>query len=163
MPEPINKKLYSKVKKLADKKFSSKTGIYKSSWIVREYKKRGGKYSGKKNTKSGLKRWFAEDWVDLNRKKNGKYEKCGRKSAKTGKYPVCRPSKRITSKTPRTFREISRKSLTKAKRLKSLLKSSGNVQFGSGNKDSQKEESSQNNYIFVPFIIGAFIIGLINI
>ena len=40
MPEPINKSLYDKVKKLADKKFNSKTGIYKSSWIVKEYKKR---------------------------------------------------------------------------------------------------------------------------
>ena len=46
MPEPINKSLYEKVKKSANKKFSSKTGIYKSSWIVKEYKKRGGKYKG---------------------------------------------------------------------------------------------------------------------
>jgi len=32
--EPSDKKLYSRVKKMADKKFQAKTGIYKSSWIV---------------------------------------------------------------------------------------------------------------------------------
>jgi len=40
MVEPINKKLYNHVKKLANQKFKSKSGIYRSSWIVREYKKR---------------------------------------------------------------------------------------------------------------------------
>lgn len=34
--------LYNRVKKLADQKFQSKTGIYKSSWIVSNYKKLGG-------------------------------------------------------------------------------------------------------------------------
>ncbi len=36
-PTPVNKKLYNSIKKKADKKFRSKSGIYKSSWIVREY------------------------------------------------------------------------------------------------------------------------------
>ena len=43
---------------------------------------------------TGLKKWFKEDWVDISsRKKNGGYNKCGRKSAKSSKrkYPVCRP------------------------------------------------------------------------
>jgi hypothetical protein len=149
MPKPINKKLYEKVKKLANKKFSSKTGIYKSSWIVKKYKELGGKYKGKSSSKSGLKRWFAEKWVDLNRKsKNGKFEKCGRKSSKTGKYPVCRPSKRITSKTPRTFKEISKKSLKKAKQLKAKLRSRGNVQFGAGKID----ELEPNVFLPIVFI-----------
>ena len=64
-----DKELYNKVKRMADKKFESKTGIYKSSWIVKEYKRLGGKYKGKKpSVKSpGLKRWYKEKWVDLNR------------------------------------------------------------------------------------------------
>lgn len=158
MPEPINKSLYEKVKKLANKKFSSKTGIYKSSWIVKKYKELGGKYKGKKSSKSGLKRWYREDWVDLNRKsKNGKYEKCGRRSSKTGKYPLCRPSKRITSKTPRTFHKISKKSLKKAKLLKAKLRSRGNVQFGAGNNDKLEPN------VFLPFVfIGILFMSFVN-
>jgi len=49
MVEPKNKKLYDKVKKEADNKFS-KPSAYRSSWIVREYKKRGGEYEGKRKS-----------------------------------------------------------------------------------------------------------------
>lgn len=157
MPEPINKSLYEKVKKLANKKFSSKTGIYKSSWIVKKYKELGGKYKGKKSSKSGLKRWYREKWVDLNRKKNGRYSQCGRKSSKKGKYPVCRPSKRITSKTPRTFKQISKKSLKKAKLLKAKLRSRGNVQFGTGNVqfgagNNDVVDKLEPATLFLPFV-----------
>jgi uncharacterized membrane protein YhdT len=58
--EILDKKLYEQVKQEASKKFISKSGIYRSAWIVREYKKRGGKYSGKKPTLTGLPRWFKE-------------------------------------------------------------------------------------------------------
>ncbi len=146
MPQPKDIKLYATVKKLADEKFSSKSGIYKSSWIVKEYKKRGGKYIGSKPKQSGLKRWFKEEWVDLNRPiKNSKgkvvgYKPCGRPSSKDtlqsvqrnhkNKYPLCRPSKRVTSNTPRTYREISKRSLSKAKRDKSKVEGKKNIQFG---------------------------------
>ena len=61
--EPSDKDLYKRVKKMADKKFQAKTGIYKSSWIVSEYKRLGGKYIGKKPKNSGLKRWYKEGWL----------------------------------------------------------------------------------------------------
>lgn len=138
--EPVNKSLYKYVKRLADKKFLSKTGIYKSSWIVREYKKRGGKYNGKKPSykSPGLKRWYKERWVDLNRPiKNSKgkvigYKSCGRKSVKSskGKYPLCRPLKKITSKTPKIVKSLSKKSILKAKKKKSKVTHKGRVQFG---------------------------------
>lgn len=146
MPEPINKSLYERVKKMADKKFLSKTGIYKSSWIVKEYKRLGGKYSGKKpGVKSpGLKRWYKEKWIDLNRPiRNSKgkivgYRSCGRQNLKSkSKYPLCRPSRRVSSKTPRTYKQISRKSILKAKREKSRVKSFGNIKFGGGKTRSQ--------------------------
>jgi hypothetical protein len=41
---------------------------------------------------TGLKKWFKEDWVDISsKKKNGGYNKCGRKSASNSKrgYPKC--------------------------------------------------------------------------
>jgi hypothetical protein len=139
---PLNQKLYSQVKTLANKKFKSPSGIYRSSWIVREYKKRGGKYSGSKSKSTGLKRWFRENWVDLNRpKRNSKgkiigYHKCGRKSVKSGgKYPLCRPSRRITHKTPKTYKQISKSSIEHAKRMKEIYKYTKNVVF---NKKSKK-------------------------
>ena len=70
MSTPLDIVLYKHVIDLANKKFVSKTGVYRSSWIVQMYKKLGGKYKKSKNSgsvKSGLKRWYAEQWVDLNR------------------------------------------------------------------------------------------------
>ncbi len=135
--KPKDMKLYKKVKALADEKFASKSGIYRSSWIVREYKSRGGKYVGSKPKNSGLKRWFREEWVDINRPiKNsiGKvigYKPCGRENTvDKSKYPLCRPSKRVTSKTPKTYKEISKKSLSKAKKDKSRVKGRSNIKFG---------------------------------
>lgn len=135
---PKNKTLYNKVKALANKKFKSPTGVYRSSWIVKEYKKRGGTYSSAKPKKSttGLKRWYKEKWVDLNRpirsKKSGKitgYKPCGRKSARSGKYPACRPSKRITRKTPKTYKELSKKSIRRSRKLKTSYKQRKNVKW----------------------------------
>jgi len=43
---------------------------------------------------SGLKKWLDDKWVDIGApKKNGKYQPCGRKSAKSSKrkYPKCVP------------------------------------------------------------------------
>ena len=49
-----------------------------------------------------LKRWFDEKWVDV---KTGK--PCGRQKGEKRKgYPACRPSKRISSKTPKTIKEM---------------------------------------------------------
>lgn len=147
MAEPKNIKLYNSVKKLADKKFESKTGIYKSSWIVREYKKRGGTYKGSKPKNSGLKRWYKEGWIDLNRPiKNSRgkvvgYKPCGRTSSSTLKYPLCRPSTVISSKTPRTYKELSKKRIQKAKKDKSKIKSHGNIKFGGSPQYHGKKSS----------------------
>lgn len=145
-PIPINKSLYNYVKQLANKKFKSKSGIYRSSWIVREYKKRGGRYSGKKTSSKGLKRWYKEKWVDLNRPiRNSKgkiigYKSCGRSKIKgsKGKYPLCRPSKRINRGTPKTYQSISSKSISKAKREKSRIKHKGNIKFGGSSYSKQE-------------------------
>ncbi len=42
--EPINKALYARVKAAAKKKFKVYPSAYANAWLVREYKKRGGKY-----------------------------------------------------------------------------------------------------------------------
>ena len=149
---PTNKSLYNYVKSLANKKFKSKSGVYRSSWIVREYKKRGGKYKGKSSSKTGLKRWYKEKWIDLNRPiRNSKkrvigYKSCGRsKITSTKKYPLCRPSKRITSKTPKTYKQLSKSSLRKAKKLKSRVKSSKNIRFSTKKRSTKKRSTKKRS------------------
>jgi hypothetical protein len=142
-----NKTLYNYVKKLADKKFKSKTGVYKSSWIVKEYKRRGGKYKSKKKPKTGLYRWYKEKWIDLNRPiKNSSgrvigYKSCGRENIKNKqKYPLCRPTYKISSKTPIVYKKLSKSSIIKAKKEKSKIKNKGNIKFQiGGNKWLEKE------------------------
>tara|TARA_R110001592_G_scaffold306932_1_gene580004 strand:+ start:927 stop:1202 length:276 start_codon:yes stop_codon:yes gene_type:complete len=51
---------------------------------------------------SNLKRWFKEKWVDV---RSGK--PCGRQKGEKRGTPYCRPSKRVTAKTPVTATEIS--------------------------------------------------------
>lgn len=117
MPEPINKILYNKVKKEAIKKFDVWPSIYASSWLVREYKKRGGKYKGSKKDveDSGLKRWFKEEWVDVCHLP--KKVPCGRpttdQKSYSRKYPYCRPYNRVNKLTPKTVRELSKETLRK--------------------------------------------------
>ena len=49
-----------------------------------------------------LKRWFKEKWVDT---RTGK--PCGRRKGEKRGTPYCRPSKRISSKTPKTASELT--------------------------------------------------------
>ena len=61
-----------------------------------------------------LRRWFKEEWVDV---KTGK--PCGRqKGEKRGGYPACRPSKRVSSETPKTTKEMSSSETRKFKASK---------------------------------------------
>ena len=111
---------------MANKKFKIPTSAYKSAWIVKEYKKRGGTYRGVKKD-SKLTRWFKENWVNLTR---GKTTPCGRHSVDNkGPYPLCRPSKKISKNTPKTINELSRKIILKAKKLKEIYKSKKRVMF----------------------------------
>ena len=65
-----------------------------------------------------LKRWFDEKWVDV---KTGK--PCGRQKGEKRKgYPACRPSKRVSSKTPKTTSEMSREETTKFKKKRQVQK-----------------------------------------
>jgi len=71
-----------------------------------------------------LNRWFKEKWVDVSRKdKDGKHPPCGRSKAKKGSkgYPKCRPSVKVSSKTPKTSGSMSegqKRAATKRKRSK---------------------------------------------
>ena len=67
--------------------------------------------------KSGLKKWFAQKWVDIgSKKKGGGFEKCGRSKQKKDakrKYPKCVPLAKANRMT-----ESQRRSAVKRKRSK---------------------------------------------
>ena len=105
-----NGNLYEQVKREASKVFN-KPSAYKSGWIVKTYKQRGGEYIGKKPTNEGLDRWFKEDWKDV-----GGLD-----------YPVYRPTKKVSKKTPLTPDEINPSNLKKQILLKQELKGDKNL------------------------------------
>lgn len=111
--KPTNMVLYNKVKKEAKNKFRVWPSAYASGWLVKEYKRRGGKYSGQKPGKSyGLERWFKEKWINICKSPP---TVCGRPKTNLNnwkkKYPYCRPSIRISKSTPKTASELSKKEI----------------------------------------------------
>ena len=68
-----------------------------------------------------LRRWFQEKWVDT---KTGK--PCGRQKGEKRKgYPACRPSRRVSSKTPKTTGEMSKGEKARFNRTKTSSKRIG--------------------------------------
>ena len=85
-------------------------GLYESTKnvvVLTEWRKNVARSSG------GLTRWFKENWVDV---KTGK--PCGRQKGEKRGYPACRPSKRVSSKTPKTTKEMSSAEKARFKREK---------------------------------------------
>lgn len=135
----VNKKLYMSVKAKIKRSIKGRRwGAYDSGRLVREYKAKGGKYSGGKG-KTDLGRWYKEKWVDACAWP--KRKPCGRKNP--AKIAYCRPSKRVDSKTPKLVQTLSktqRKSrCTKKKR--SPMKRVNVTKFG------YTTESAQNNML----------------
>jgi hypothetical protein len=99
---PKNKKLYKETVEKAKKIYKKWPSAYASAWVAKEYKKQGGTYTGRKNSRSGITRWLKEEWINVC--KLPKKIPCGRSKLSAEnwkkKYPYCRPSKKITSKTP---------------------------------------------------------------
>ena len=106
-----NKSPY-KIEKNTNKKSKKSKKINKSTKKSRK--------SVKKSNKNNLTRWFNEKWVNVCKKKSGKYVPCGRKKSSMKKYPYCRPLHRINSGTPMTVGEIKKK--YGSKKLKEMCK-----------------------------------------
>jgi hypothetical protein len=71
------------------------------------------------NVNEDLKRWFKEKWVDVSKKVDGKHPPCGRKDADGKAYPKCRPSKKVSSETPKvasSYSKDDKKAMTQQKR-----------------------------------------------
>jgi hypothetical protein len=111
MSVPTNQQLYNKTKKYIYTKYP-KHSAYRSGLLVQEYKKQfsriyGNKispYKGKKTEKVGLKRWFSEKWTNQRGEIGYKY-----------KNDIYRPTLRITKKTPKTYKELSKKRIKRAR------------------------------------------------
>jgi len=80
----------------------------------------------------GLTRWFKENWVDV---KTGK--PCGRQKGEKRGYPACRPSKRVSSKTPKTTKEMSAAEKARFKREKT---SSAKIKYQHRRKKTTKKK-----------------------
>ncbi len=109
MPTPVNQELYNRVKKYADTIYK-KPSAYKSGFIVKKYKELGGEYIDDNKPKN-LQRWFKEEWKDV-----GGLE-----------YPVYRPTKRVSKKTPLTPAEINPTNLKNQISLKQEIKGDKNL------------------------------------
>jgi hypothetical protein len=75
--------------------------------------------SEKKGVTEDLGRWFKEKWVDVSKKVDGKHPPCGRKDADGKSYPKCRPSKKVSSETPKiasSYDKDEKKAMTQQKR-----------------------------------------------
>ena len=111
-PIPLNKKLYEKVKLETKSRFKVYPSAYANGWLVKEYKRRGGTYSGKKPKDTGLTRWYKEKWINVC--ELPRIVRCGRSVKNVPiqiwmkQYPYCRPYYKITKGTPKTVKEISR-------------------------------------------------------
>lgn len=119
MSTPKDISLYEKVKRDIYVKYP-KNSAYRSGLLVKEYKERYMKkynsndaYEGTKKKNVGLDRWFKEEWK--NQRGEVGYDKKG---------DVYRPTKKITQKTPKTFKELSKKDIANAMKEK---KKSGRV------------------------------------
>ncbi len=111
--QPRDQKLYNATKKRIYKKIK-KHSAYRSGVLVQAYKKSfkkkyGNKdpYIGHKNKDKGLARWFREKWRNQRGTVGYKY-----------KNDVYRPTRRITKKTPKTFKQLGKKRINRARSIK---------------------------------------------
>ena len=111
--KPANIKLYELAKKIVYAQYK-KHSAYRSGALVKKYKELGGTYINDGKGKP-LKRWFKEEWKDINPDKT-----------KTS-YPVYRPTKRVNKKTPLTVSEIDPEDLQKKIKQKLKIKGTKNL------------------------------------
>ena len=113
-------KLCPRGKAAAKRKFKVYPSAYANAYAVKVCKgqvKAGGEEEDcpatLKEKKMSLRRWFQEKWVDT---KTGK--PCGRQKGEKRKGYSLRPSRRVSSKTPKTTGEMSSGEKAKFNRTK---------------------------------------------
>lgn len=114
MPTPTDKTLYERVKARVYRSIPTHSA-YRSGRVVQEYKRAFRKKHGSSRSpyrgsrsRSRLGRWFKERWRNQRGEVGYRY-----------KSDVYRPTRRVSRRTPRTFRELSRSRVSRARREKS--------------------------------------------
>ena len=111
---PTDPKLYARIKRKVYEKIPTHSA-YRSGRVVQRYKlefkkKYGTKkkpYTGTKPRKTGLSRWFKEEW--RNQRGQVGYQFRG---------DIYRPTRRVTRQTPVTLKELTKKRIQRARRRK---------------------------------------------
>lgn len=117
---PVDKSLYERVKEEVYDIYD-RPSAYRSGFLVKKYKEEFKKIYGNRepyisvSDERPLERWFKEKWEDVNPMRN------------ESSYPVYRPTKRISKKTPLTINEIDKKNLLEQAALKQIIKSKKNL------------------------------------
>ena len=91
------------------------------------------RHCSEESVNEDLGRWFKEKWVDVSKKVKGKHPPCGRKDADGKSYPKCRPSKKVSSETPKiasSYDKEDKKKMTQQKRRAEKK----DPKIGTGNK-----------------------------
>ena len=114
--EPKDETLYSKIKSKVYREIP-KHSAYRSGILVQRYKEaykdrhgsNSSPYTGKKkgSREKGLRRWFAEKWLNQRMEVGYKY-----------KSDIYRPTRRRTKGTPITHGELSKREISRARRVK---------------------------------------------
>lgn len=95
---------YKKALLIANEQYGTKSSIYRSSQIVKLYKKFGGKI---RSNKKSLTRWFKEEWIQvIPYLEKGEKIECGGRKTSIRKGKACRPLYRVTKDTPITVDEL---------------------------------------------------------
>ncbi len=120
--KPTNPELWSRSLAWARSKYKVCPSAYCNGAAAKRYKSKGGGWKKKSKNESvneDLRRWFKEKWVDVSKKVDGKHPPCGRKDADGKSYPKCRPSKKVSSETPKvasSYDKDEKKAMTQQKR-----------------------------------------------
>jgi len=124
----LDKDIYLKATKLADEKYK-KNSAYKSMYMAEQYERLGGRINQKLKSKSKLKTWKEESWVNLSPIALGletdikKLPKCGIKHPKQKKNPtICRPTKKVNKDTTSLAQSFSKSQIKKAFQIKKQKK-----------------------------------------
>ncbi len=120
----LDKDIYNQATKLADEKYK-KNSAYKSMYMVEQYEKLGGRINPKLKTKSKLKTWRSEKWVNLTPIALGietsikDLTVCGIRHPKQKKNPtICRPTKKVNKDTTSLAQSFSKSQIKKAFEIK---------------------------------------------
>ena len=121
---PSNPALYQRAKNIVYKQYE-KPSAYRSGALVKMYKKLGGTYHNvpvktkraSKKDERPLKRWFEEKWKDVSPKKYTNVQH----------YPLYRPTRRVSSKTPTTRQEISSREISAQYKRKQKIRGESNL------------------------------------